>query len=95
MNCPFCGRDPFHRVDNGLGMEAVAVTCCDLGDALFRGARPDLEEVTLSWEQFISIAQTIGLLRERVANCDANHEIDERGECPECGRTDTHSHEIV
>lgn len=35
--CPFCGRDPFHYVDNGVGMEAVAVTCCELGDQLFRG----------------------------------------------------------
>lgn len=57
--CPFCGRDPFHYVNNGLGMEAVAVTCCDLGDMLFRGQRPAPEEVTLSWDQFTEIASKI------------------------------------
>lgn len=33
--CPFCKRDPFHRVHNGLGYEAVAVVCCDLGVDLY------------------------------------------------------------
>jgi hypothetical protein len=33
--CPFCKCDPFHYVDNGIGMEAVAVTCCDLGVGLY------------------------------------------------------------
>lgn len=28
-DCPFCGLDPYHYVDNGVGMEAVAVTCCE------------------------------------------------------------------
>lgn len=28
--CPFCGKDPYHYVDNGVGYERVAVTCCDL-----------------------------------------------------------------
>lgn len=57
--CPFCGCDPFHRVDNGVGMEAVAVTCCELGDQYFRGARPAPEEVTLSWEEFERIGQRL------------------------------------
>jgi len=35
--CPFCKRDPFHYVDNGIGYEAVAVNCCDLGIDLYRG----------------------------------------------------------
>jgi hypothetical protein len=34
--CPFCGHDPYEYVDNGLGMEKVAVSCCDLGIALFQ-----------------------------------------------------------
>lgn len=54
--CPFCGHDPFHYVDNGVGMEAVAVTCCELGDQLFRGMRPAPETVTLGWEEFCEIA---------------------------------------
>lgn len=57
--CPFCGCDPFHRVDNGVGMEAVAVTCCELGDLYFRGARAAPEEVTLSWEEFTEIGRKL------------------------------------
>lgn len=34
--CPFCKCDPFHWVDNGVGMERVAVTCCDLGIELIQ-----------------------------------------------------------
>lgn len=33
--CPFCGCDPFHYENNGLGMERVAVNCCDHGVELF------------------------------------------------------------
>ena len=36
-DCPFCHCDPYHYVDNGIGMEAVAITCCDLGCALWDG----------------------------------------------------------
>jgi hypothetical protein len=60
--CPFCSCDPFHYVDNGLGMEAVAVTCCDLGDAYFRGARPALEEVTMEWSEFVEIGNRLARL---------------------------------
>lgn len=38
MTCPFCKCDPFHYVDNGVGMEAVAVTCCELGMDLWSGS---------------------------------------------------------
>lgn len=61
--CPFCGRDPFHYVDNGVGMEAVAVTCCELGDDYFRGARPEPETVTMSWEDFQTIGNKLARLR--------------------------------
>lgn len=37
--CPFCHMDPFHYVDNGVGMEAVAVTCCDAGVDLYSKSR--------------------------------------------------------
>lgn len=57
--CPFCGRDPFHYVDNGVGMEAVAVTCCELGNLYFRGARAAPEEIDLSWEEFSEIGQRL------------------------------------
>ena len=35
-DCPFCGRDPYHYVHNGIGLERVAIVCCDLGIALFQ-----------------------------------------------------------
>jgi hypothetical protein len=35
--CPFCTQDPYHYVDNGVGMEAVAVTCCEPGIGFFQG----------------------------------------------------------
>lgn len=58
--CPFCGRDPFHYVHNGLGMEAVAVDCCDLGDLYFRGARePITEDVVISADEFRELGQRI------------------------------------
>jgi len=51
--CPFCGRDPFYRTDAG---EPVAVTCCDLGDLYFRGARPALTEcVIMDPDEFVAI----------------------------------------
>lgn len=47
--CPFCKRDPFHYVDVGTGMAAVAVTCCELGVELFqygtKEARQTLENM--------------------------------------------------
>ena len=43
-DCPFCGRDPYHYVDNGVGMERVAVTCCDEGIAYFQHGDPVLAE---------------------------------------------------
>jgi hypothetical protein len=63
MTCPFCGRDPFHYVDNGLGMEAVAVDCCELGDLYFRGARePITEDVIIPPDDFRELgARVMGM----------------------------------
>ncbi len=57
--CPFCGRDPYHRVDNGCGMEAVAVTCCELGNLYFRGGRTAPDDVTMSYQEFHQIGEKI------------------------------------
>ncbi len=35
MICPFCGLDPYEYVHNGLGREAVGVTCCEDGRLYF------------------------------------------------------------
>lgn len=63
--CPFCGHDPYHYVDNGVGMEAVAVTCCELGMSLFdrRGPR---ETIELSWEEFVETADKLREKREEI-----------------------------
>jgi hypothetical protein len=65
--CPFCGRDPFHYVDIGVGMEAAAVVCCEHGDTLYRGHRPTPAAVTLLWDEFVAIADTLRNLREAAA----------------------------
>lgn len=36
MACPFCGLDPYDYIHNGLGLQPIAVTCCDGGVALFQ-----------------------------------------------------------
>lgn len=68
--CPFCGHDPFHYVHNGLGMEAVAVTCCDLGVELYN--RDPAETVTMDRADFMEVAQKLYLLRSIL---DAANEV--------------------
>jgi hypothetical protein len=58
--CPFCGRDPFVYVDIGVGCEAVAVDCCELGDAFFRGARePITGDVVIDPDTFRELGSRI------------------------------------
>jgi len=61
--CPFCGNDPYHYVDNGVGMERVAVNCCDLGHALFTQDPAEDVTVTISLGEFNKIADILGALR--------------------------------
>lgn len=72
MNCPFCNLDPFEYVDTGVGMMPVAVTCCDLGDVYFRGARPIPEDVTLPWDEFVMVGQLLGDLRHKLSDTPAD-----------------------
>lgn len=67
--CPFCGRDPCHYVDNGVGMEAVAVTCCELGIELFDRREPR-ETIELSWENFIGAADGLRAKREEISRLE-------------------------
>lgn len=49
--CPFCGRDPYHYVDVGVGYQRAAVVCCDLGIGLIQYGDEQLaEEVKLRRE---------------------------------------------
>lgn len=63
--CPFCGHDPYHYVDIGVGMEAVAVTCCELGVALFDRREPR-ETIELSWDEFTETADKLRGKREEI-----------------------------
>lgn len=83
--CPFCGCDPFHRVDNGVGMEAVAVTCCDNGDLFFRGHRPAPETVTLTWEEFTNIGSKLIERRHLLEAAELLEDAEiARQDCEEC-----------
>lgn len=65
--CPFCNCDPFHRTDTG---EPVAVTCCDLGDLYFRGARPVLTEcVILEPDEFVVIGSRLQVMKAALDAC--------------------------
>lgn len=67
--CPFCSRDPYHYVDIGVGMEAVAVTCCELGVALF-DRRERRETIELLWDEFTTIADTLSDKRQEIRNME-------------------------
>ncbi len=66
--CPFCRRDPYHYVDNGVGMEAVAVTCCERGIALLQYGDEELQADVALREQAASLilsqSSTIASARE-------------------------------
>jgi hypothetical protein len=68
-------------------MEAVAVTCCELGDTFFLGQRPAPEEVTLLWEEFVGIGSKLASqhteierLRDKLGSAEDafDHEITRR-----------------
>ena len=67
--CPFCGHDPYHYVDIGVGMEAVAVTCCELGIALFDRREPR-ETIELSWDEFSEIANKLHEKRDEISKLE-------------------------
>jgi len=43
--CIFCHHDPYHYVDIGVGFQAAAVTCCELGVALYQYGDEDVTKV--------------------------------------------------
>ena len=42
--CPFCGLYPYEDVNIGIGMQHIAVNCCEYGDLLIAQGVP-FEEV--------------------------------------------------
>jgi len=43
--CIFCHHDPYHYVDIGVGFQAAAVNCCELGIALYQHGDEELSRV--------------------------------------------------
>lgn len=72
VTCPFCGCDPYEYVDNGVGMEPVAITCCSLGREYFDPG--DEETVTIGRGTFDSIADLLRAMRR--AGMDPAIELD-------------------
>jgi len=64
MTCPFCGSDPFHYENFGMGGLGVpvAVVCCELGVEWF-DRRSDKDVVTVGWDDFERIARAFEALR--------------------------------
>lgn len=62
-SCPFCGCDPYHYVDNGVGMERVAIVCCELGIEYMSPRDEPSDTVTISRVTFNSIADIMRSLR--------------------------------
>ncbi|KAF0674465.1 hypothetical protein [Profundibacterium mesophilum] len=59
--CPFCGNDPYEYVDIGVGMERVAVTCCELGIEYFHPDERDT--ITISRGTLGSFAAVFSAMR--------------------------------
>ena len=51
------------HVDNGLGMEAVAITCCELGIEWFTRRDEDPDTVTIGWDDFARFAEVFRAMR--------------------------------
>jgi hypothetical protein len=66
-SCPYCNRDPYHYVNNGVGQERVAVVCCEPGIELFQHGRETDEPKTLEYE----VAATLRAWAERAAPAPA------------------------
>lgn len=56
QDCPFCGHDPYHYVDVGVGMVPAAITCCDLGIGLFQYRD----------EQLVRVAETLRMISQEL-----------------------------
>lgn len=63
VQCPFCGSDPYHYVDNGVGSEAVAVNCCELGVEYFARREEEPDIATIGWDDFERFAKVFRALR--------------------------------
>ncbi len=68
--CAFCGRDPYEYVDVGAGCVPVAVTCCELGCAVYGRRDQPESELTICAGDLSDIAGTIGQLQWQIQRRD-------------------------
>jgi hypothetical protein len=68
--CAFCGCDPYHYVDIGVGCERVAVTCCELGVAVYDHRNEDEAEVPVASRELRDVACKIADLEHQVQRRD-------------------------
>lgn len=65
MNCPFCGHDPYHYVNNGLGMVPVAIVCCEPMCAVSSKDQKDDAEYVMSVGELRALSAKIATLQAR------------------------------
>ena len=63
ITCPFCGSDPFHYVNNGVGEEPVAVVCCELGIEWFKRRETQPDTIEIGWDDFERFARVLDAMR--------------------------------
>ena len=68
--CSFCGRDPYEYVDIGVGMERVAVTCCELGCAVYDHRNDDAAEITVTSAELREMAAKVSQLEWQIERRD-------------------------
>ncbi len=69
-HCAFCGNDPYEYVDIGVGMDRVAVTCCELGCAVYDHRHDDDAMISLTVKELREISGNIFDLRWQVVRRD-------------------------
>lgn len=68
--CAFCGRDPYEYVDIGVGMERVAVTCCELGCAVYDHRNSDDAEIPVTSKELREMAAKVAQLQLQIERRD-------------------------
>lgn len=66
--CPFCGRDPYHYVDIGVGFQAAAVVCCDKGIGYFQHHHEDVEAEMQLRQEAAARIEALERCREALSN---------------------------
>lgn len=68
--CAFCGRDPYEYVDVGVGSVPVAVTCCELGCAVYDHRNNDDAEIPITSKELREMAAKVSQLQWQIERRD-------------------------